>query len=89
MMAVLGIMGQELLGVDGKWYEAGAKEYDIPNQPLLAVEFVIMGFLETKRFEGFKNSGTVSIQYLLAVRPSVCVPDFVVHAVWPDQLLPL
>ncbi len=38
----------------------GAKDYDIPSAPLLAIEFVIMGFLETKRYQGFKETGTVS-----------------------------
>lgn len=58
MMAVVGILGQELLGVTPKWYEAGAKEYDIPNTPLVAIEATVMGFLETKRYIGFKQTGT-------------------------------
>lgn len=60
MMAVTGILGQELLGVTPAWWEAGAKEYDIPVIPLTAIQFTIMGFLETKRFQGFKQTGTVS-----------------------------
>lgn len=59
-MAVAGILGQELLGVTPAWWEAGAKEYDIPAVPLTAIEFTIMGFLETKRYQGFKQTGTVS-----------------------------
>jgi light-harvesting complex I chlorophyll a/b binding protein 5 len=58
MMAVLGIMGQELLGVEPKWFEAGAKEYDIPPLPLTAIEFLVIGFLETKRWQGFKETGS-------------------------------
>lgn len=30
----------------------------MPNGPLLAVEAVIMGFLELKRFQGWKETGT-------------------------------
>lgn len=58
MMAVAGILGQELLGVDAKWYEAGAKEYDLPVIAQLPIFFLVMGFLETKRFQGFKETGT-------------------------------
>ena len=50
MAAVAGILVQELLG-KGKWYEAGAQEYWMPNGPLLAIEAVIMGFLELKRYQ--------------------------------------
>jgi hypothetical protein len=66
-MAVTGILGQELLGVSPAWYEAGAKEYDIPATPLTAIEFVVMGFLETKRYQGFKQTGTVSLRCMTAV----------------------
>eukprot|EP01025_Chloroclados_australasicus_P010298 TRINITY_DN1411_c0_g2_i2.p2 TRINITY_DN1411_c0_g2~~TRINITY_DN1411_c0_g2_i2.p2 ORF type:complete len:282 (+),score=21.97 TRINITY_DN1411_c0_g2_i2:1919-2764(+) len=58
MMAVAGILGQELLGVSPKWFEAGAKDYGIPFFPLLAVEAVIMGALETMRYQGFKETGS-------------------------------
>lgn len=58
MMAVAGIMGQELLGVSPKWFEAGGKEYDIDFLPLLAIEFATLGFLETKRYQGFKTTGS-------------------------------
>jgi light-harvesting complex I chlorophyll a/b binding protein 5 len=61
MMAVVGILGTELLGVEPKWFEAGAKEYDIPAAPLTAIEFVVLGFLETKRWQGFKETGSVSL----------------------------
>jgi light-harvesting complex I chlorophyll a/b binding protein 5 len=61
MMAVAGIMGQELLGVTPKWFEAGGKSYAIDTLPLLALEFIAMGFLETKRYQGFKNTGSVRL----------------------------
>ena len=60
MMAVVGILGTELLGVQPSWWEAGAKDYGVDNTALLAVEATIMGFLETKRYQGFKETGTVS-----------------------------
>jgi hypothetical protein len=60
MMAVAGILGTELLGVQPSWWEAGAKDYGVPMAPLTAMEFLIMGFLETKRYQGFKETGTVS-----------------------------
>eukprot|EP01025_Chloroclados_australasicus_P031320 TRINITY_DN3169_c0_g1_i1.p1 TRINITY_DN3169_c0_g1~~TRINITY_DN3169_c0_g1_i1.p1 ORF type:complete len:273 (-),score=28.18 TRINITY_DN3169_c0_g1_i1:220-936(-) len=58
MAGVAGIMGQELLGVTPKWFEAGAKKYDIDFLPLLAIEFAVLGFLELKRYQGFKNTGS-------------------------------
>lgn len=58
MMAVAGILGQELLGVTPVWYEAGSKDYGIPMEPLTAVEFATFGFLELKRYQGFKETGT-------------------------------
>eukprot|EP01026_Neomeris_dumetosa_P078895 TRINITY_DN856_c0_g1_i11.p3 TRINITY_DN856_c0_g1~~TRINITY_DN856_c0_g1_i11.p3 ORF type:complete len:222 (+),score=29.47 TRINITY_DN856_c0_g1_i11:652-1317(+) len=61
MMAVAGILGQELLGVTPKWFEAGAKDYGVPFLPLLAMEAIIMGFLETKRYQGFKETGTSGV----------------------------
>jgi len=57
MAAVAGILGQELLG-RGKWFEAGAADYGIPNSALLAIEFTVLGFLETKRYIGWKETGT-------------------------------
>ena len=60
MAAVAGIMGQELLGVQPVWYNAGLKDYAIPPLPLTAIEFLVLGFLELKRFQGFKKHKTVS-----------------------------
>lgn len=42
-MAVAGILGQELLGVQPAWWEAGAKDYGVPMTPLLAMEFLVSG----------------------------------------------
>ena len=36
-MAVVGILGTELLGVSPKWFEAGAKDYGVPMAPLILV----------------------------------------------------
>ncbi|KAK9830814.1 hypothetical protein WJX74_008475 [Apatococcus lobatus] len=58
MAAVAGIMGQELLGVTPVWYNAGLKDYAIPPLPLTAIEFLVLGFLELKRFQGFKEHKT-------------------------------
>jgi len=59
MMAVAGILGTASLGVEPLWYEAGAKgTYDIPFLALLAIQFPVMGFLETKRFQGLKATGS-------------------------------
>jgi light-harvesting complex I chlorophyll a/b binding protein 5 len=56
MAATAGILGQETLGV-GKWFEAGAKDYGFPLMPLIAIEFLVMGYLETKRYQGFRETG--------------------------------
>ena len=56
MAAVAGILATDLLGLP-KWYEAGAQQYGIPPIALLAIMAPIMGFLETKRLEGFLATG--------------------------------
>lgn len=58
MSATAGIVGQEVLGA-GNWWEAGTAKYDLDFLPLLAIEFAIMGFFETKRYVGFKETGSV------------------------------
>lgn len=60
MLGVAGILGAEALGVPTKWYEAGAASYDIPILPQLGILFPTLGFFETKRYIGFKQTGTVS-----------------------------
>lgn len=57
MAAAAGILFPPLMGVETPWYEAGAAVSDVPILPLLALQFPLMGFLETKRFEGFKTTG--------------------------------
>ena len=56
MAAVAGILFTDLVGLP-KWYEAGAVPYGIPPLALLAIQAPIMGFLETKRLEGFLATG--------------------------------
>ena len=56
MAACAGILFTDLLG-KGKWFEAGAGEYWMPNNALIALEALIMGFLELKRYQGWKDSG--------------------------------
>ncbi|MEW5303681.1 MAG: hypothetical protein WDW36_006350 [Sanguina aurantia] len=58
MLGVAGILGTEALGVPTKWYEAGAATYDIPLLPQLGILFPTLGFFETKRYIGFKQTGT-------------------------------
>jgi len=58
MAAVAGILGAEALGVPTKWYEAGAAEYDLPVIAQVPILFLVLGFLETKRYIGFKETGT-------------------------------
>ena len=52
---------QELLGVQPKWFNAGAKDYGFPPLALLSLEFLLLGFLELKRYQGFKKTGKVCI----------------------------
>jgi hypothetical protein len=59
MAAVAGILFTDAMGLP-KWYEAGAQDYDIPATAQLGVLFPVMGFLELKRLQGFKETGTVS-----------------------------
>ena len=60
MAAVAGILGQELLGVQPVWFNAGAKEYIFPATALTAIEFLTLGALELKRYRGWKAHKTVS-----------------------------
>ncbi len=43
-----------------KWFEAGAKDYGFPPLALISLEFLLLGFLELKRYQGFKKTGKVS-----------------------------
>lgn len=42
-----------------KWFEAGAKDYGYSPLALIALEFLLLGFLEVKRYQGFKRTGQV------------------------------
>jgi light-harvesting complex I chlorophyll a/b binding protein 5 len=57
MAAVAGILGQELLGVQPAWYLHGQKEYWLPINALVAIMFPVLGYLELKRYQGFKKTG--------------------------------
>ncbi|KAL6771630.1 LHCA9 [Auxenochlorella protothecoides x Auxenochlorella symbiontica] len=57
MAAVAGILGVDLLGRPA-WFEAGALDYWMPAKPLLAIEFLTLGFLELKRYQGWKETGS-------------------------------
>ena len=56
MAAVAGILFTDAVG-KGNWFEAGAQEYGIPPLALLAIQAPILGFLETKRLEGWLATG--------------------------------
>jgi light-harvesting complex I chlorophyll a/b binding protein 5 len=55
MIAVAGILGQEVLGVTPKWFAAGAKDYGVPVLGLLAIQQVLFGMIETTRFAAYKS----------------------------------
>lgn len=48
-------MTQEILGVEPKWFEAGAKPYWLNLYSLTALEFLLFGALELKRYQGWKE----------------------------------
>jgi light-harvesting complex I chlorophyll a/b binding protein 5 len=58
MAAVAGILFTEATGIEPKWFLSGAKDYGVPIAPLVAIQFLITGFLETKRYQGWKEAGT-------------------------------
>ena len=60
MMAVAGILFTEALGFAPKWFNVGAESVgDYPLPGLIAVQAAIMGFIENKRQQGFKETGKV------------------------------
>lgn len=66
MMGVVGILGQELLNPDVFWYEAGLPK-NLPEQVsglnlggILAVEFCLMHYVEVRRWQDYKNPGSVN-----------------------------
>lgn len=50
MAAVAGILFTDVLGKPA-WFEAGKENYWIDNNALLAIEFLVLGFLELKRYQ--------------------------------------
>ena len=61
MAGVVGILGQEALGVQPAWFESGAKEYIFPKTTLTAIEFLFFGVVELQRYRGWKETKSVSI----------------------------
>jgi len=55
MIAVAGILGQEVLGVSPKWFLAGAKDYGVPLLALVAIQQVLFGAIETTRYTNYKS----------------------------------
>lgn len=66
MMGTAGILGQELLNPDVFWYEAGLPQ-NLPDNVsgfnlggILAFEFCMMHFVEVRRWQDFRNPGSVN-----------------------------
>lgn len=57
-----------------KWFNAGAKDYGFPPLALLSLEFLLLGFLELKRYQGFKKTGKVACQPHLGFAAPSCRP---------------
>ena len=57
---------QELLGVQPHWWAAGAKEYPLSLQTLTALEFLLLGLFELRRYQGWK--ATKQVLYLAQLR---------------------
>lgn len=61
LRAVAGILGQELLGRTPEWWNVGAEPQWLPNNALTAIEFVVIGHFELKRFQGWNKHKTVRL----------------------------
>lgn len=100
MMAVAGILFTEALGFSDKWFNTGYEARDqAPLPALIAMEALVMGFIETKRLQGFKETGKVrpmhtpdqhpwlstAMPVYIPLIPRHCLP----HAVRLPQRLPL
>lgn len=87
MMAVAGILGTSLLGIDGPWYMVGTKEFDVPFLPLVAIQFAVMGFIEQKRLEGFKATGSTGLLNFFPFDPlNMSSPDMKVKEIKNGRL---
>lgn len=66
MLGVVGVLGQEILRPDVFWYEAGLPENlpgpfkNINMGGLLAWEFLLMHWVEVRRWQDYKNFGSVN-----------------------------
>eukprot|EP00878_Enallax_costatus_P000304 GHUV01000377.1.p1 GENE.GHUV01000377.1~~GHUV01000377.1.p1 ORF type:complete len:264 (+),score=85.78 GHUV01000377.1:141-932(+) len=66
MLGVAGVLGQEILRPDVFWYEAGLPEnlpgpfQNINMGGLLAWEFLLMHWVEVRRWQDYKNFGSVN-----------------------------
>ena len=59
MAGVAGILFTEIVGIEGKWYEQGAKDYGIAPLALLAIQFTVLGWLEMYRLNKYQNNETL------------------------------
>ena len=55
MIGVAGILGQEILGVQPKWFLHGTVDYGKPILALVAIQQVLFGAIETTRYANFKT----------------------------------
>ncbi|CAN8320826.1 unnamed protein product [Cochlearia groenlandica] len=68
MLGVAGILFTDLLRITGirnlpVWYEAGAMKFDFAStKTLIVVQFLLMGFAETKRYMDFVSPGSQASQ---------------------------
>jgi hypothetical protein len=66
MLGVAGVLGQEIFRPDVFWYEAGLPENlpgpfkNINMGGLLAWEFLLMHFVEVRRWQDIKKHGSVN-----------------------------
>jgi hypothetical protein len=69
MAAVAGILFTDLVGLPKFWL-AGAEKYWLDNQTLAAIEVVVFAFLEAKRYESFKKTGTGGVAGIAPFDPA-------------------
>jgi len=59
MAGVAGILFTELVGIEGRWYEQGAKDYAISPLSLLAIQLTTLGWMELNRLRKFNENETL------------------------------
>merc|ERR1712193_55419 len=74
MAAVSGILLTDLVGV-GNWWEAGAKDYPIDLNALVAIEILVMTIFEGKRFENFLKTGEGGLLTMTPFDPCAVLSD--------------